>query len=161
MRWKLGILGRSFFDRWIGLYMQQYLEFAGNHPVLVVIWIGLLLAIIYSYLQAVFSKLKFVSPSELTLLVNREDATVVDIRSVDDFKRGHITGARNLPLAQFKAQLGSLENQKAAPIIVVCQAGMSAQGAARQLLDNGFSRVMVLTGGMNKWAEASLPVVKK
>ena len=141
--------------------MQQYLEFAGNYPVLVVIWVGLLLAIIYSYLQAAFSKLKMVSPAELTLLVNREDATVVDIRSSDDFKRGHITGARNLPLAQLKTQISSLENQKAAPIIVVCQAGMSAQGAARQLLDNGFSRVMVLAGGMNKWTEASLPVVKK
>lgn len=141
--------------------MQQYLEFAGNYPVLVVIWVGLLLAIIYSYLQAAFSKLKLVSPAELTLLVNREDATVLDIRSSDDFKRGHITGARNLPLAQLKTQISSLENQKAAPIIVVCQAGMSAQGAARQLLDNGFSRVMVLAGGMNKWTEASLPVVKK
>jgi len=141
--------------------MQQYLEFAGNYPVLVVIWVGLLLAIIYSYLQAAFSKLKLVSPAELTLLVNREDATVLDIRSSDDFKRGHITGARNLPLAQLKTQISSLENQKAAPIIVVCQVGMSAQGAARQLLDNGFSRVMVLAGGMNKWTEASLPVVKK
>ncbi len=141
--------------------MQQYVEFAGNHPILVVIWIGLLLAIIVSYIQAMFSKLQFVTPTELTLLVNREDALVLDIRSNDDFKRGHITGARNIPLAQLSGQIGSLENAKDAPIIVVCQAGMSAQGAAKQLSAAGFSRVAVLTGGMGKWAEASLPVVKK
>ena len=57
--------------------MQQYVEFAGNHPILVVIWIGLLLAIIVSYIQAMFSKLQFVTPTELTLLVNREDALVL------------------------------------------------------------------------------------
>lgn len=141
--------------------MQQYVEFAGNHPILVVMWVGLLLAIIVSYVQAMFSKLQFVTPTELTLLVNREDALVLDIRSNDDFKRGHITGARNLPLAQLPSQIGSLEKSKDAPIIVVCQAGMSAQGAAKQLLEAGFSRVSVLTGGMGKWAEASLPVVKK
>ncbi len=141
--------------------MQQYLEFAGNHPVLVVAWLGLLLAIFYTYLAAAFSKLKFVSPSELTLLVNREDAVVLDIRTADEFKKGHITGARNLPLANFKTQLNTLENQKDAPMIVVCYAGMSAQGAAKQLLEAGFNRVMVLSGGMNKWVEANLPVVKK
>jgi len=141
--------------------MQQYVEFAGNHPILVVIWIGLLLAIIVSYVQAMFSKLKFVSTTELTLLINREDALVLDVRTHDDFKRGHITGARNIPLAQFAGQISSLEKAKDAPIIVVCQAGMSAQGAAKQLSAAGFSRVSVLTGGMGKWSEASLPVVKK
>ncbi len=108
--------------------MQQYVEFAGNHPILVVMWIGLLLAIIVSYIQAMFSKLQFVTPTELTLLVNREDALVLDIRSNDDFKRGHITGARNIPLAQLSGQIGSLEKAKDAPIIVVCQAGMSTRG---------------------------------
>ncbi len=141
--------------------MQQYIEFAGNHPILSVVWLGLLLAILVSYVQALFSKLKFVSPTEATLLVNREDALVLDIRSNDDFKRGHITGARNIPQAQLSGQLGKLENSKDTPIIVVCQAGMSAQGAAKQLLTAGFSRVSVLSGGMNKWSEASLPVVKK
>ncbi len=141
--------------------MQQYVEFAGNHPIVVVIWVGLLLAIIVSYVQSLFSKIKFVSPTELTLQVNREDALVLDIRSNDDFKRGHITGARNIPLAQLSTQISSLEKAKDAPIIVVCQAGMSAQGAAKQLSAAGFSRVSVLSGGMGKWAEASLPVVKK
>ena len=54
-----------------------------------------------------------------------------------------------------------LENEKNKPIIVVCQAGMSAQGAAKQLISAGFSQVAVLSGGMSKWAEANLPVVKK
>ncbi len=38
---------------------------------------------------------------------------------------------------------------------------MSAQGAAKQLIQAGFSKVAVLRGGMGKWQEANLPVVKK
>ena len=43
--------------------MQQYVEFAGNHPIVVVIWVGLLLAIIVSYVQSFFSKIKAASPA--------------------------------------------------------------------------------------------------
>lgn len=141
--------------------MEQYLEFAGNHPYLSLAWVGILLLLLVTWVQSLLSKIQFVTPTELTLKVNREDAVVLDIRSADDFKKGHITGARNLPLAQLKDQLASLEKDKTKPVIVVCQAGMSAQGAAKQLLVAGFNQVAVLRGGMGKWFEASLPVVKK
>lgn len=141
--------------------MQQYLEFAGNHPYLSLAWAGILIALLVSWLQSLVSKIQFVSPTELTIKVNREDAQLVDIRSADDFKKGHITGARNMPLAQFASQIATLEKNKDAPIIVICQAGMSAQGAAKQLIQAGFSKVAVLRGGMGKWQEANLPVVKK
>lgn len=141
--------------------MQQYLEFAGNHPYLSLAWVGILVALLVTWVQSLLSKIQFVTPTELTIKVNREDAQLIDIRSADDFKKGHITGARNMPLAQFAAQLSSLEKNKDAPIIVICQAGMSAQGAAKQLIQAGFSKVAVLRGGMGKWQEANLPVVKK
>ena len=141
--------------------MEQYIEFAGNHRLLSLIWGGILIALIVSWVQSLLSKVLFVTPTELTIKVNREDAVVLDIRTADDFKKGHITSARNIPLAQLSSQLPMLENNKNKPIIVVCQAGMSAQGAAKQLINAGFSQVAVLRGGMSKWLEASLPVVKK
>jgi rhodanese-related sulfurtransferase len=141
--------------------MEQYIEFASNHPYLSLAWGGILLALVVSWVQSLLSKIQFVTPTELTIKVNREDAVLLDIRSADDFKKGHITSARNIPLAQLSSQLSKLENEKNKPIIVVCQAGMSAQGAAKQLISAGFSQVAVLTGGMSKWAEANLPVVKK
>jgi rhodanese-related sulfurtransferase len=141
--------------------MEQYIEFAGNHPYLSLAWGGILLALIVTWVQSLFSKVQFVTPTELTIKVNREDAVLLDIRTADDFKKGHITSARNMPLAQLASQLPKLENDKNKPIIVVCQAGLSAQGAAKQLINAGFSQVAVLRGGMGKWAEANLPVVKK
>ena len=141
--------------------MEQYIEFAANHHLLGLAWVGLLLALVVSWVQSLLSKVLFVTPTELTIKVNREDAVLLDIRSADDFKKGHITSARNVPLAELSAQLPKLENEKNKPIIVVCHAGMSAQGAAKQLINAGFSQVAVLRGGMSKWLEASLPIVKK
>lgn len=141
--------------------MQQYIEFATNHPYLSLAWAGIFIALVVTWVQSLLSKISFVTPSELTLKVNRQDATLLDIRSMDDFKKGHITGAKNIPLADLKHKLTSLEKSKDAPIIVICQMGMSAQGAAKQLVAAGFTEVSVLRGGMTKWQEANLPVVKK
>lgn len=142
--------------------MQQYIDFLSNHPYLTAAWVVLFLALIVSLVKSLTSKIKQISPTELTMLVNRQEATVLDIRADADFRKGHITGARNIPASQLQAAgLPGLENQKDSPIIVVCQAGMSAQGVAASLNKQGFSQVFVLQGGMNTWTGANLPLVKK
>ncbi|MDX3773218.1 rhodanese-like domain-containing protein [Chromatiaceae bacterium AAb-1] len=141
--------------------MEQFIEFAGNHPILSLVWVALFLLLVSSWIKGRFSGVKQVSPSQLTLLVNRENATVVDTRTEDEFRKGHITGAKYLPAADIqKLQLDGLEKQKDEPIIVVCQAGVTAGKSAAVLIKQGFSRVFVLQGGMGSWTGANLPVVK-
>jgi len=141
--------------------MQQYIDFFSNHPILTAVWVVLFVMLIGSWIKSLFSPIKQVTPTELTMLVNRSNALVVDIRAEADFNKGHITGAKHLPLVDIeKQQVASLEKHKAEPIILVCQAGMSAQKAAASLLKQGFSTVSVLQGGMSSWTGASLPVVK-
>lgn len=141
--------------------MQQYIEFFTNHPILSAVWVVLFVMLVASWLKSRFSAVKQVTPTELTLRVNRQNAVLVDIRSEADFIKGHITGARHLSLADIeKQQLAGLEKHNAEPIILVCQAGMSAQKAAASLLKQGFNNVAVLQGGMGSWTGASLPVVK-
>ena len=141
--------------------MQQYIEFFSNHPILSAVWVVLFLMLIASWLKSIFSAVKQITPTELTLQVNRHNAQVVDIRAETDFGKGHITAARNLSLADIeKQQLAGLEKHKAEPIILVCQAGMTAHKAAASLIKQGFTKVSVLQGGMGAWTGASLPVVK-
>lgn len=141
--------------------MAQLIEFVGNHLLLSLIWLVLVVLIVGGLIKAKLSPIKAVSPTELTLKVNRENAVVIDIRAEDDFKKGHITDARNIRQEQLdKAQLSGLEKQKDTPIIVVCQAGISAHKAAASLMKQGFTQVSVLQGGMGAWTGASLPVVK-
>ena len=141
--------------------MDQMIEFIGNHLLLSMIWLVLVVLIIGGWLKSKLSPVKAVSPTELTLKVTRENAVLLDIRSEDDFRKGHITDARNVKQEQIaNLQLSGLEKQKDTPIIVVCQMGVSAQKAAATLSKQGFTQVSVLQGGMNAWTGASLPVVK-
>lgn len=141
--------------------MAQIIEFIGNHPLMSGVWAVLFVLIVGGWLKSMLSPIKAISPTQLTLLVNRENATVVDIRSEDEYRKGHITDAKNLTQAQINnQQLLGLEKQKDAPIIVVCQAGFNANKAAAALTKLGFTKVSVLQGGMGAWTGASLPVVK-
>jgi rhodanese-related sulfurtransferase len=126
------------------------------------VWGALFFLLIFSYVSQFMSPFKVVNTHDMTLMVNRENAHVVDIRAANEFAKGHIAGAENLPLAQITAgKMGSLEKKKDTPIVVICNAGISAKTAASSLMKSGFSNVAVLQGGMNSWLGASLPVVKK
>jgi rhodanese-related sulfurtransferase len=107
------------------------------------------------------SPIKQVSTHDMTMLINRSNGIVVDTRAAADFNKGHITDAINLPLAKITGnEFGKLEKHKSDPIVVVCNAGISAKTAARVLHKAGFEQVSVLQGGMQTWNGANLPVVK-
>lgn len=94
-------------------------------------------------------------------LINRRNAAVVDVRSAADFARGHIAGARHIPLAEVAARAGELPRDQALPVILACQWGNQAPQAAAALGKAGHAEVYVLRGGMSAWQEAGLPLEKK
>jgi len=138
--------------------MEQYITFFGNHPMLSAVWVALIVLIVFTTIKMKMSPIKMISPQELTFLVNREGGVVVDIRDEKAFKAGHIIDAKRL---KDKNNFSALESYKDKPIIVVCNAGISAQSVAAQLLKAGFNKVSVLKGGISAWLNAGLPVVKK
>lgn len=141
--------------------MQQFIEFIGNHPILATIWVVLFLWLIFSFINSHFSPIKDISTHDATMLMNRSDAVMLDIRAPAEFKKGHILGAKTLSQEQVnKADFKSLEKFKSKPIIVVCAMGVSARRTASQLVKAGFPQVSVLKGGMNTWNGEGLPVKK-
>ncbi|GAL05789.1 rhodanese-like domain-containing protein [Photobacterium aphoticum] len=142
--------------------MQQYIDFVTSNPILALVWVGLVVAIISSYVKQKTAGYQFVTPNEATAMANREDGVFVDIRSRDEYRNGHIAGALHILPSQIKEQnLGELENHKTAPIIVVCKTGQTAQQSADLLHKAGFSNVNVLKDGLISWNEANLPLVRK
>ena len=102
----------------------------------------------------------WVSTLEATQLMNREDALVIDVRDADAYAKGHILGAKSVPLADLARRSGDLEKHKAKAVIVSCQNGDRSAAAAATLRQNGFSRVHPLNGGFAAWQHAGLPVEK-
>lgn len=100
------------------------------------------------------------TPTEAVLWMNREKAMVIDVCEPGEFAAGHVTGARNVPLAQLETQLPQVVKNKSTPIILACESGMRsgrAVGLARKL---GYEKVQNLTGGLRAWQDAQMPVEK-
>jgi rhodanese-related sulfurtransferase len=113
-------------------------------------------------IKSQFSKIKDIDTQEAVMLMNKQDALVVDIRTAEDFKKGHIINAKNIPMSQIdKGSFSAIENYKNKPIIVVCDAGTRSSGSANKLFKAGFEDIYNLSSGMGGWLSAKLPTTKK
>ncbi|MGH8670783.1 MAG: rhodanese-like domain-containing protein [Burkholderiales bacterium] len=104
--------------------------------------------------------IKDVGSLDAVQLMNHQDAQVLDVREESEFKQGHISNARNIPLAQLSTKLKDLEKLKKRPLLVHCQSGSRALRACGLLTKNGFEQVYNLRGGLEAWRQANLPIEK-
>ena len=100
-----------------------------------------------------------VSSSQAVQMINHQGAVLLVTRSVEAFQGGHIPQARHAPLADIEKKAASLAKDK--PLILVCEMGRSAIGAASRLRAQGFTAVSVLDGGIKAWSTAGLPLTTK
>jgi rhodanese-related sulfurtransferase len=85
------------------------------------------------------------------------DPVVIDVREPFEWEAGHAAGAVHIPLGDLGARVDEVPRD--APVYVVCAAGgRSLQGAA--LLERHGVEAVNVTGGMNAWQQAGLPVVR-
>ena len=115
--------------------MERLQEVFAANPILVVGFVGLTVALVVNEIRMLFRGFKSVSPAQLTELINRENALVVDLRGAGDFEKGHIIGSRHL-----------------LPSEVV--------PGHKLLAKAGFKRVSVLDGGIGAWQSAGLPLAR-
>jgi rhodanese-related sulfurtransferase len=140
--------------------MEQLLEFVGNHPFLVGAFVAVLTALAWNLLADPGGK-NAVDPLGATALINHEDGVVLDVRSIAEFKDGHIVNAINIPLNGLGNNLKQLEKHRDKPIVAVCRSGSRSNSACKLLRKQGFENVKNLRGGMMAWENASLPVNRK
>jgi len=139
--------------------MDRLVEYLGNHPLLAGA-AGLMALVVLGYeLRQRAHAGTAVSPTDAVRLMNG-GAVLVDVRSTNQFKDGHINGARNVPGDQIAAGATALDKFKDKTVIVCCESGVTAGAAARKLAALGFKQVYNLRGGLGAWRQDNLPVVK-
>ena len=91
-----------------------------------------------------------------------QDLLVLDVRTADDFvgEQGHIEGAVNIPVEDLQQRMAELGDHLEHPVAIVCRTDKRSAKAALLLAEEGFADVHVVRGGMTKWIEAGLPVVR-
>ena len=95
------------------------------------------------------------------MLINREDAVVVDVRDKKEFDTGHVVDSFNIPLARLKQRITELKKYKNKPVLVVCKLGQHSGEAAKIIQEAGYEEVFRLSGGITEWKAQSLPLVQK
>lgn len=138
--------------------MDTYLEFAGNHPLLVSALVLSFFVLIYTELQRKARGLVNVEPQDAVRLIN-SDAVVIDLRSPEAFARGHIVNAKNMPYEDLSANTDKIAKYAKKAIVAVCDAGMTSSKVVDSLRKTGLENVYGLKGGINAWTQANLPLV--
>lgn len=74
----------------------------------------------------------------------QQGAIIIDVRSPDEFRGGHIPGSRNIPVDQLSGKIADLK-KAAQPVIAVCASGMRS-GMAKTLLTS--AGITAYNGGL-------------
>ncbi|MGB8983942.1 MAG: rhodanese-like domain-containing protein [Anaerolineales bacterium] len=99
-----------------------------------------------------------VNPLELNeKLKNGRRPLVIDVRQPDEYRTGHIPGAKLIPLNKLGGRLHELPQNR--EIVAVCASGNRSGSATRMLVRAGFNAAN-LRGGMLSWRQGKLPVKK-
>ena len=114
----------------------------------------------FALLLPVLTKGGGLDPQAMVQLMNRDKAVVIDVCEPDEFARGHVMGAKNLPLGQLEDRLGQVVKNKSTQVIMVCQVGARSARAAASARKLGYENVQSLSGGLRAWVAASMPTEK-
>ena len=88
----------------------------------------------------------------------RERPFVLDVRQPEEFDKGHIPGAMNIPLLDLPDNADLLPSDLETPVLAVCQRGNISLPAVLYLSSLGFRNARSVTGGNNAWVERGFEV---
>jgi len=97
------------------------------------------------------SNVKDIDIQEAQKRIN-EGAVLVDVREQNEYDEAHIPGSVLLPLSQLAERFEELPKDK--PLVMQCRSGARSGRAAEFLLQNGYSDVVNMAGGIMAWTEA-------
>lgn len=144
--------------------VDQYIRFASNHQIMVMIFVVLFVALIYFQVRIMLANVKKISANNATAMVNHEDGVFVDVRANKLFTSGHIAGSINITLAEIKeGKLNRIDSYKDKPVILVGRDKMDADcfNSAVSLKKQGYTKVFSLDGGIAQWTMDNLPTSVK
>ena len=81
---------------------------------------------------------------------------LLDVREPEEFARGHVPNAVNVPQSDLATRLGEIPRDR--PIMTICQSGMRSFRSAQFLSQQGYQNVATVVGGTGAWRDAGRPV---
>ncbi|MDG1249504.1 MAG: rhodanese-like domain-containing protein [Gammaproteobacteria bacterium] len=138
-----------------------YSEFISTNFILFAA-LGIILALILRMeIKRAIRGFKIITPKEAVMLINKEEAILIDVREDNELAQGFIRGSKHLSLSVLKQRVDELKTHSEKPMIAYCRTGNRSLTACEILKKNNFHNIMSLRGGLEAWRVDNLPVVKK
>ena len=95
----------------------------------------------------ILANFESISPKQAqTLILHDDNVTLLDVRTAEEYKSGHIRGAKLIPLNKLEANLDKLKADRDKKIVVYCRSGNRSVAASRILEKHGFVPLNVKQG---------------
>ena len=95
------------------------------------------------------------------MLAARDLVQLIDVREEEEWRRGHLPGARHLCKGIIERDIERAVPDRDAHLVLYCGGGFRAALAADALQKMGDTRVASMDGGGRAWTAAGLPVVRE
>jgi len=154
-----------------GGFAYTYLGYAGREAIsggeglIQKVLIAIALLAVVAFLPRLIATIRrgpTIDIPELKDRIENDDTLVLDVRTAEDFigEQGHISSAVNIAVEELAVRLNEISEYIDKPVSIVCRTDKRSAQAALILTRHGFLDVHVVSGGMTKWIEAELPVVR-
>ena len=90
-----------------------------------------------------------------------DHVTIIDVREEEEWRRGHLPGARHLCKGIIERDIEQAVPEKATHLVLYCGGGFRSALAADNLQKMGYTRVESMDGGWRAWTAAGLPVSRE
>ena len=137
--------------------MEQFFEFAGNHPFLAGGTAIVLVLVIVNELRLKGQAGTSLSPNDAIRLIN-QGARVLDVRNAEQFAQGHLQGARHVSADAMGETVEKLKKNTSKPVLTYCDTGTVSARATAVLRGAGFDHAFSLRGGLTEWKRENLPL---
>jgi len=106
----------------------------------------------------IYPEIRRISVDDAKVFFDQKEVIFLDTRGEPLFSKGHIPGALSITVDQLFEKIDELDRNYL--LITYCDSASEETSArlARLLLDNGFSMVMPLQGGIDAWVKFGFPL---
>ena len=91
---------------------QQFIEFSGNHPVLVLSFLALTGIILFIEFRAFTQKFTSIGPAAAISVINQDKTIILDVREMNEIKSGMLGDAIHIPGSVVSKRLSELDKYK-------------------------------------------------
>ncbi len=137
---------------------MEFIEFVKINWFLFAALIIVLFLLGYGPLMQRVHGIRSVSTAQLVQLINRESAVIIDVCEPQEFNKGHLPNAINVPLGSISERAVELQKYQKKTVIVSCPSGNRSMKGALLLSKQGAESVYTLTGGNAAWQRDNMPM---